>query len=45
MEGIKHGWKPSNLKNPPSKAVATEMANADEAKKKRKGIKEWLKGH
>lgn len=26
MEGIAHGWKPSNMKNPPSKAVAQKFS-------------------
>lgn len=34
MEGIAHGWKPSHMKGkkPPSKKVAMEMVDADDAK-------------
>lgn len=29
MAGIAHGWKPTGMKNPPSKAVAKEFNAAD----------------
>ena len=31
MEGIAHGWKPTGMKKPPPKSVATEFAKADRA--------------
>ncbi len=44
MRAVAHGWKPEQIEGPP-KSVAKEFVKADEAKKKRKGIKDWLKGH
>lgn len=29
MEGIRHGWTPSHLRHPPSKAVAQKFHDAD----------------
>jgi len=29
MQGIKHGWKPTRMKNPPSRAVAREFVEED----------------
>jgi hypothetical protein len=29
MEGIKHGWKPTGMKRPPSKKVAADFVAAD----------------
>lgn len=36
MQGIKHGWKPSGLKNPPSQKVASDFVAADKAAGPRK---------
>ncbi len=41
MEGIAHGWKPSGMKDPPSKAVARKFTEHSEGKKTK--LKDLLK--
>jgi len=36
MEGIRHGWHPTGMKHPPSKAVADKFHSEDKAMRKRK---------
>jgi hypothetical protein len=36
MQGIKHGWVPDRIKNPPSKKVASDFVAADKAAGPRK---------
>jgi hypothetical protein len=34
MEGIAHGWRPTGMKNPPSKAVAEKFVEHGKSKLK-----------
>lgn len=36
MEGIAHGWHPTGMKDPPSRAVAEKFHAEDKAARKRK---------
>ena len=36
MEGIAHGWKPTDMKHPPSKAVADKFHSEDKAARKKR---------
>jgi len=36
MEGIAHGWHPTGMKHPPTKAVAQKFSQEDAQVKKRK---------
>lgn len=42
MEGIAHGWKPTGMKKPPSKAVAKEFVAAGTKKPSVKHIAKAL---
>ena len=37
MAGILHGWRPTGMKNPPSKQVAREFISADKSAGKFQG--------